>query len=445
MRAAVSVLVSPSREETRIQPLHDYTLSLGRQHYIPLVVGGMGVDVSTPDLVLAVARLGGIAHLSDAMTPAVMDRHAGTHFVQEKRAHCRVNGAPEAAFDLTALHDAVYRYIRGVMNRKCGSGGIFLNVMEKLTMGNARGTLQARLIAAMDAGIDGISLGAGLHLGSLDLIKAHPRFHDVKLGVIVSSARALKLFLHRAAKAERLPDYIIVEGPLAGGHLGFPCTWQEFDLGTIVAEVQRLLAQDHLHIPVIPAGGIFTGSDAVHFLQQGAAAVQVATRFTVTEESGLPQAVKQAFFAAEPDDVEVNLLSPTGYPMRMLKRSPAIGNAVPPQCDAYGYGLDQAGACSYRTTYDEHPPEERQHGAGLDKICLCAMMLGYKVWTCGHTVSRLKETTHRQPDGTYQLLTVEQVFHDYACSTDHRILLPPSMTPAHPEHAMSAASAEQQA
>lgn len=387
----------------------------------------MGVDVSTPELVLAIAGLGGIGHLSDAMLSAVVDRHAGTHFIRDKRAQSQVIPHPSTAetdFDLTALYEATHRYVREVMNRKRGEGGIFLNVMEKLTMGNSRATLQVRLIAAMDAGIDGITLGAGLHLGSLDLIKAHPRFREVKLGVIVSSARALKLFLHRAAKAERLPDYIIVEGPLAGGHLGFPCTWYDFDLATIVSEVQQLLAQDDLPIPVIPAGGIFTGTDAVEFLQRGAAAVQVATRFTVTKECGLPDAVKQAFFAAEPEDVEVNLLSPTGYPMRMLKSSPAIGNTSPPHCDAYGYGLNQAGECSYRTAYEGDHQSDGTH-IGEAKICLCAMMYGYKVWTCGQTVSRLKETTHRLPDGTYQFLTTEQVFQDYANSTDQRIQLPP--------------------
>jgi len=387
----------------------------------------MGVDVSTPALVLAAARLGGIAHLSDAMTPAVVDRHAGTHFIRDKREHCRTTKDAEKAFDLTALREAIMRNIRDVMNRKRGSGGIFLNVMEKLTMGNPRGTLQVRLAAAMDAGIDGLTLGAGLHLGSLDLIKDHPRFRDIKLGIIVSSARALKLFLHRAAKAMRLPDYIVVEGPLAGGHLGFPCNWQDFDLGTIVTEVRRLLEKDDLRIPVIPAGGIFTGSDAVAFLEQGAAAVQVATRFAVTRESGLPEVVKQAFFAARPEDVEVNMVSPTGYPMRMLKSSPAIGSTIAPQCDSYGYGLDTQGVCSYKTAYENNELDNGDvHGA---KVCLCAMMIGFKVWTCGHTVSRLKETTHRLPDGTYQTPTVEQVFHDYRQSTDQRIMLPP-MVPA---------------
>jgi nitronate monooxygenase len=406
--------------------LNDFTLTLGRQQYVPLVVGGMGVDVSTPNLVLAVARLGGIAHLSDAMLPAVIDRHAGTHYLQDKRAQSRVMTHPETAadcFDLTALHDATYRYISSMMNNKRGDGGVFLNVMEKLIMGNPRGTLQMRLTAAMDAGIDGITLSAGLHLGTLELIKTHPRFRDIKLGIIVSSPRALKIFLHRAAQAGRMPDYIVVEGPLAGGHLGFPISWQDFSLAAIVAEVQQLLTQQSLTIPVIPAGGIFTGTDAVEFLQAGAAAVQVATRFTVTEESGLPDAVKQAFFASGPDDVEVNMLSPTGYPMRMLKKSPAIGSVIQPQCDAFGYGLYPTGICSYRTAYEGRPPADDE-GAPHEKICLCAMMYGYKVWTCGHTVSRLKETSHLLPDGTYQVLTTEHVFNDYARSTDQQISLP---------------------
>ncbi|MHB9131961.1 MAG: nitronate monooxygenase [Armatimonadota bacterium] len=375
-----------------------------------MVVGGMGVDVSTPDLALAIAELGGIAHLSDAMLPAVVDRHYGTSFVQTKRNFSRENARaenPVDPFDLTELRRAIEHYVGETMNRKRGSGGIFLNVMEKLTMGNARATLQMRLAAAMDAGIDGLTMGAGLHMGSLELIKDHPRFHDVKLGIIVSSARALKIFLHRAVRAGRLPDYIIVEGPLAGGHLGFPCNWQDFDLATIVTEVMQLLEKDGLRIPVIPAGGIFTGADALAFMDMGAAAVQVATRFAVTRESGLPDLVKQAFFAAQPEDVEVNMISPAGYPMRMLKSSPAIGTNVPPRCDAFGYGLDETGACPYSIRY------ALGEDAGYDKICLCVMMLGYKVWTCGHTVSRLKETSILLPDGTYQLPTAEEVFLDY--------------------------------
>ena len=381
------------------------------------MVGGMGVDISTPELALAIAKLGGIAHISDAMLPAVVDRHFGTHFVREKRE--RVN--PAIAFDLTELRKVIDRYVRATMNARRGAGAIFINVMEKLTMGNARETLATRFTAAMDAGIDGITMSAGLHMGSLELIKDHPRFRDVKLGIIISSVRALKIFMQRAAKVGRLPDYIVVEGPLAGGHLGFPLNWYDFDLRSIVAETLHLLDQQGLSIPVIPAGGIFTGADAVNMLEMGASAVQVATRFTVTRECGLPYPIQQAFFAATEADVVVNSISPTGYPMRMLKDSPAIGAHVKPMCDSFGYGHDRDGACVYKDEY----AQPQVLPAGENKTCLCAMMIGYKTWTCGHTVSRLKETSNLQPDGTYQLLTAEQVFHDYTRSTDQRILVPP--------------------
>jgi hypothetical protein len=163
---------------------------------------------------------------------------------------------------------------------------VFINCMEKLTMNAPRETLKVRMSAALDAGIDGITLAAGLHLGSFGLIEDHPRFRDAKLGIIVSSVRALQLFLKKSARTNRLPDYVVVEGPLAGGHLGFGMDWAQYDLATIVAEVMQYLKDENLNIPVIPAGGIFTGTDATQFLEGGAAAVQVATRFTVADECG---------------------------------------------------------------------------------------------------------------------------------------------------------------
>ena len=93
----------------------------------------------------------------------------------------------------------------------------------------------------MDGGIDGITLAAGLHLGSFGLIEDHPRFRDVKLGIIVSSVRALQLFLRKSGRTNRLPDYVVVEGPLAGGHLGFGMDWREYDLATITKEVVEFI------------------------------------------------------------------------------------------------------------------------------------------------------------------------------------------------------------
>ena len=100
------------------------------------------------------------------------------------------------------------------MAAKQGDGLIFVNCMEKLTMNAPQAKPCARaLSAALDAGIDGITMSAGLHLGSFALIADHPRFRDAKLGIIVSSVRALQLFLRKISRLDRLPDYIIVEGP----------------------------------------------------------------------------------------------------------------------------------------------------------------------------------------------------------------------------------------
>ncbi|MDR1660880.1 MAG: nitronate monooxygenase, partial [Azoarcus sp.] len=306
----------------------DYRLRLGSHELIPIVVGGMGVDISTSVLALEIARLGGIGHISDAMVHTVTDRRYQTHYVKDRLKQYKFNvgnllDKSVAQFDLGLLAEATRLHVGKTMEAKRGPGLIFVNCMEKLTMNSPRETLRVRLRAAMDAGIDGITLAAGLHLGSFALIQDHPRFHDVKLGIIVSSLRALQLFLKKNARTGRLPDYIVVEGPLAGGHLGFGADWAKYDLVAILAEIRDWLRAEQLDIPLIPAGGIFTGGNAAGFLEQGAAAVQVATRFTVTRECGLPGEVKQAYFQATEEQIEVNNISPTGYPMRMIRNCPA--------------------------------------------------------------------------------------------------------------------------
>jgi len=408
----------------------DFRLMFGKRELVPIVVGGMGVDISRAELALEAARLGGIGHISDAMVPTVSDRRFKTHFVKEKAKLYKYNAAnsDKAAvqFDLGQLAEATQNHAGRTMEAKRGDGLIFINCMEKLTMNAPRETLRVRLRAALDAGIDGITLSAGLHLGSFALMEDHPRFRDAKLGIIVSSLRALQLFLRKSARVGRLPDYVIVEGPLAGGHLGFGMDWAKYDLRTIVGEIQQYLQVEQLNIPLIPAGGIFTGSDAVSYLESGSAAVQVATRFTVTRECGLPDDIKQEYFKAKEDEIEVNTISPTGYPMRMLKGSPAIGAGIRPNCEAYGYLLDGSGNCAYITAYNRevaaHPGAKKV--SVMDKTCLCTAMRNFDCWTCGHYTYRLKDTSRRLPDGSYQLLTAEHVFRDYQFSTDQKIALP---------------------
>jgi nitronate monooxygenase len=410
--------------------LDDFRLRMGRHELVPIVTGGMGVDISSADLALVAARLGGVGHISDAMVNTVTDRRYKTKYVKAKQALYKYNVASDdksaVKFDLGHLAEATRLHVEGTMSRKQGSGLVFINCMEKLTMNAPRETLKLRMSAALDAGIDGITLAAGLHLGSLALIEDHPRFRDAKLGIIVSSLRALQLFLKKNSRLNRLPDYVVVEGPLAGGHLGFGMDWADYDLATIVTEVLQYLKQESLDIPVLPAGGIFTGSDAVRFMQMGAAGVQVATRFTVTRECGLPDPIKQEYFKANEDDIEVNQISPTGYPMRMIKASPGIGDGIRPNCEAYGYLLDANGRCAYIEAYNRevaaHPQERRV--SVKDKTCLCTHMRNFEIWTCGHLAWRLKDTSLRHADGSYQLLDAEHVFRDYQFSTDDQIRLP---------------------
>ena len=408
----------------------DFRLRFGKKEYVPIMIGGMGVDISTSELALEAARLGGIGHISDAMVEDVSDRRFDTTFVKDKTKLYKfnINNSDKAVvqFDLGRLADAQRRHIGATMEAKKGDGLIFVNCMEKLTMNGPRETLRVRLNAALDAGSDGITLSAGLHFGSFALMADHPRFRDAKLGIIVSSVRALQIFLRKNAKLNRLPDFVIVEGPLAGGHLGFGMDWANYDLHTITAELLAYLKAEQLDIPLIAAGGIFTGSDAVSFLEAGAAGVQVATRFTVTHECGLPDKVKQEYYKASEEDIIVNGVSPTGYPMRMLKNTPAIGAGIRPGCESYGYLLDATGNCAYINSYNRevaaHP--ELKVVSVMDKTCLCTHMRNFNCWTCGHYTYRLKDTTHKLDNGQYQILSAEHVFKDYQFSVDNQIALP---------------------
>ena len=410
----------------------DFRLKFGDKEYVPIMIGGMGVDISTTELALEAARLGGIGHISDAMVEDVSDRKFDTTFVKDKTKLYKYNihnmDKSEVQFDLGRLAEAQRLHIGDTMKRKQGPGLIFVNCMEKLTMNGPKETLRTRLNAALDAGIDGITLSAGLHFGSFALMADHPRFREAKLGIIVSSVRALQIFLRKNQKLNRLPDYVIVEGPLAGGHLGFGLEdWKDFDLHQIVQEILDYMKAENLDVPVIAAGGVFTGSDAVSFLEMGAAGVQVATRFTVTKECGLPEDVKQEYFKASEEDIIVNGVSPTGYPMRMLKNTPAIGAGIRPGCESYGYLLDATGNCAYINSYNREVVANGGSDKGIkvmDKTCLCTHMRNFNCWTCGHYTYRLKDTSFKKPDGSYQILTAEHVFKDYQFSTDNSIALP---------------------
>lgn len=401
-----------------MQCLDDFRLKLKKGEFLPLIVGGMGTNISTSELVLAVEKLGGIAHLSDAMLPDVVDRELGTHFTKEKTVQFKsmIQSQDKSAmkFDLEALGRVSRKYFSAVMEKATGKGLVLVNCMEKLTMNDAIGSLKARLNAALDGGVDGITMSAGLHLSSLKLMQENPRFKDALLGLVVSSSRALNLFLKRTASVGRKLDYIVVEGPLAGGHLGFGEDWRNYRLPDIVKDVVATVKNAGLNIPVLGAGGIFTGEDAVDLMKEtGASGVQVATRFTIAKESGLPDEVKQIYIDAKDEDVEVNHKSPTGYLMRMLKSSPAISDNHRPNCESYGYMLSH-GTCPYLKEWNEGVADK-------SKCCLCTQMRNYKVWTCGTTVSRLKETTGRDASGKWILPSAEEIYQDYLLGNRKRV------------------------
>ena len=410
--------------------VNDFRLKLRDKEYLPVIVGGMGVDISAVELALEACRLGGIGHISDAMIPFVSDKYFKTHYTKAKttehKASRNTSDKSLVKFNLDRLYEAQIAVVTKAMSRKQGPGAIWINIMEKLTMGSAGDTLGVRLNAAMDAGVDGITLSAGLHNQSLRLMAKNKRFHTMDIGIIVSSLRALKIFLRSGRRVDRIPDYVIVEGPLAGGHLGFGEDWADYSLKNVFEEVLSFIREENLPIAVIPAGGVFTGTDANEYLQAGASAVQVATRFTVTKECGLPENVKQKYFEAHEEDVVVNGPSATGYLMRMLSNSPCLGANVKPQCEPFGYILSSKGTCLYIDAYDATGVNEKGKKLPVtDKMCTCYHFSKHNVYTCGHYVYRLKDTTNKLPDGSYQMLTAEHVFNDYLHSSDHKITLPP--------------------
>ncbi|MCU0812281.1 MAG: nitronate monooxygenase, partial [Thiobacillaceae bacterium] len=129
---------------------------LGKHELVPIMIGGMGVDISTADLALEAARLGGIGHISDAMINTVADRRYDTKQVKEKLALYKYNVHNEdkssVKFDLGRLVEATRLHVEATMRRKRGSGLVFINCMEKLTMNAPRETLKVRMSAALDAG-----------------------------------------------------------------------------------------------------------------------------------------------------------------------------------------------------------------------------------------------------------------------------------------------------
>lgn len=260
---------------------------------LPIVQGGMGVGISMAGLASAVANEGGIGVISAACigrTPAYEGKGLN---------------------DAQALREDIRRA------RQLSKGIIGVNIMVALM------NFEELCRAASDEEVDIIFAGAGLPLALPAYVRPGSR---TKLVPIVSSGKAAALLTRWwHEKYGRAPDAFVVEGPMAGGHLGFKAENifdPAFGLDRILPEV--LAFTDQLHqsggpqIPVIAGGGIFTGEDIRKYLDLGAQAVQLGTRFVTTDECAAPDAFKQAYLDAAQDDILI-IKSPVGMPGRALK------------------------------------------------------------------------------------------------------------------------------
>jgi nitronate monooxygenase len=268
-----------------------------------LIQGGMGIGISSADLAGAVARRGGIGTISFVALDRVVERRTGI-----KVDHCQA----------AKLEVEEARRLSG------NNGIIAINCMAMLEM-----TYIPSVKGAVAGGVDVIIVGAGLPMTLPELVGDAP----VALVPIVSSGRALELICRRWwSRYRRTPDGVILEGPLAGGHLGFKAgdiPKQEFRLEAIFGPVKEV-AQKNGNFPVIVAGGIYTPEDIVRWVNAGADGVQIGTRFAATYESGASEEFKRAIVAARAEDIAVVTSpgSPAGMPFRIIQSSPGYQQAL---------------------------------------------------------------------------------------------------------------------
>ena len=260
----------------------------------------MGVGISLSGLASAVANAGGIGVIA---TPGI-GQFEPDWDADPRKANSR----------------ALQKEIRKAKAQT--SGPIGVNIMVALS--NFDDLVQC----AVDEGAEVLFLGAGLPLklpDTLSLQNLGQLQLATKLVPIVSSARAAGLiFKSWARRYAHVPDAVVVEGPLAGGHLGFRREHiddPDYALEKILPEVISVIApyreQFDKNIPVIAAGGIYTGADIYKIMQLGAQGVQMGTRFVITDECDASVELKNAFLNCEKEDIVI-IDSPVGLPGRAI-------------------------------------------------------------------------------------------------------------------------------
>jgi len=261
---------------------------------LPIIQGGMGIGISLSGLAAAVANAGGIGVISVAGA-GMMEKDYTSNFLEA---------------NLRALRVEIQKA------RSLTKGILGVNIMV------AMNHFSDIVKAAIEEKIDIIFVGAGIPLTLPSYLT--PDCHT-KLVPIVSSAKAAGLIAKRwLDKYQYAPDGFVVEGPLAGGHLGFSeeqLTNPDYKLEKIVVEVidevKKIEEKAGKTIPVIAGGGIYTGADIYKFIQLGAAGVQMATRFVTTTECDASEAFKQTYIDCTQEDIVI-IKSPVGMPGRAI-------------------------------------------------------------------------------------------------------------------------------
>lgn len=268
----------------------------------PIVQGGMGVGVSWDQLAGTVSKEGGLGVISSVGTGIYHNREYADKLLKDMRP-----SEADNFYSAKALH-AIFENARKI----CGDKPLACNVLY------ASVDYDRIVKDACEAGADMIITGAGLPLTMPEATKDYP---DVALIPIVSTAKALRILCRRWKKTHnRLPDAVIVEGPLSGGHQGFKyedCFLPENQLEVILPPVVEE-AKNWGSMPIIAAGGVWDHDDVARMMELGADAVQMGTRFIGTEECDAHDNFKQVILDAKEEDIKL-LKSPVGYPARGVK------------------------------------------------------------------------------------------------------------------------------
>jgi NAD(P)H-dependent flavin oxidoreductase YrpB (nitropropane dioxygenase family) len=265
----------------------------------PIIQGGMGVGISLSGLAAAVANEGGIGVIAAA----------GIGMLE-----------PDFAKNFTEANKrALQKEIRKA--KKITQGIIGVNIMVALS------DFYDMVKVAVQEGVDLVLLGAGLPLRNLKVLLPD-KLKKVKTKVvpIVSSSRAAKIiFQYWQKNYNHVPDAVVVEGPLAGGHLGFkkeqinnPDFTLEKILPQVISTIKPFEQHFNKNIPIIAAGGIYSGADIYKYIQLGAQGVQMATRFVVTNECDASIKFKETYLKCQKEDLTI-INSPVGLPGRAIK------------------------------------------------------------------------------------------------------------------------------